>query len=151
MQRQILDQLLELQRRLGISVILVTHDISVVAYVCDRIVVMYAGRVAEAGEMRAVLRKPFHPYSMGLCNAFPDLHGALGTLTPIEGSPPDLLDPPKGCRFAPRCPFALPVCREIDPALADCGAGHLAACHRAGEAEALRRRAERLETWAEMA
>ena len=150
-QRQILDTLLDLQRTLGISVILVTHDISVVAYVCDRVVVMYAGKVAEAGETRAVLDRPFHPYSMGLCNAFPDLHGAVGTLTPIEGAPPDLLDPPRGCRFAPRCPFAQPPCRSTDPEPADCGAGHLAACHRADEADALRPRAERVETWAEMA
>jgi peptide/nickel transport system ATP-binding protein len=150
-QRQILDTLLDLQRTLGISVILVTHDISVVAYVCDRVVVMYAGKVAEAGETHAVLDRPFHPYSMGLCNAFPDLHGAVGTLTPIEGAPPDLLDPPPGCRFAPRCPFAQAPCRGTDPALADCGGGHLAACHRAGEADALRPVAERVETWAEMA
>lgn len=150
-QRQILDQLLDLQRQLGIAVILVTHDISVVAYVCDRIVVMYAGRVVEAGAMRAVLTAPFHPYAMGLCNAFPDLHGAVGTLTPIEGAPPDLSDPPCACRFAPRCPFALPVCREIDPQLADCGGGHLSACHRSDEAERLRRDAGRVETWTAVA
>ena len=149
-QRQILDTLLDLQRGLGISVILVTHDISVVAYVCDRVVVMYAGKVAEAGETAAVLDLPFHPYSMGLCNAFPDLHGAVGTLTPIEGAPPDLLDPPGGCRFAPRCPFAEARCREADPPLLDRG-GHLTACHRAREADALRPLAERVETWAEMA
>lgn len=150
-QRQILDQLLELQKNLGISVILVTHDISVVAYVCDRVVVMYAGQVVESGDMRTVLQEPFHPYSMGLCNAFPDLHGSMGVLTPIEGAPPDLMDPPSGCRFAPRCPFAKPVCHETSPELRDCGGGHLAACHRSDEAEELRARAEKVETWAEMA
>jgi len=150
-QRQILDQLKDLQQRLGISVILVTHDISVVAYVCDRIVVMYAGRVAEEGAMRDVLTTPNHPYTMGLCNAFPDLAGAAGTLTPIEGAPPNLLHPPTGCRFAPRCPFALDNCRTTSPDLDDIGHNHPVACHRVGEADALRAKAAQIETWAMMA
>ncbi|MFN3641401.1 MAG: ABC transporter ATP-binding protein [Gemmobacter sp.] len=146
-QRQILDQLKELQARLGISVILVTHDISVVAYVCDRVVVMYAGRVAEAGPMAATLTAPAHPYTMGLRNAFPDLAGAAGILTPIEGAPPNLMNPPPGCRFAPRCPFAEARCVAADPDPVDIGAGHIAACHRWAEAATLRRLAERTETW----
>ena len=147
-QRQILDQLRELRERLGISVILVTHDISVVAYVCDRVVVMYAGKVAEAGPMAATLTRPVHPYTMGLRNAFPDLAGAAGTLTPIEGAPPNLLHPPPGCRFAPRCPFAQPRCTESVPEPVRLeGGSHAAACHRWDEAETLRIRAERLETW----
>lgn len=150
-QRQILDQLLELQRRLGISVILVTHDISVVAYVCDRVVVMYAGQVAEAGEMRRVLTAPEHPYTMGLTNAFPDLQGAIGTLTPIEGAPPNLLNPPPGCRFAPRCPFARAECAHEPPGLLATDALHGVACHRSTEAPALRDAAARIETWAAMA
>jgi peptide/nickel transport system ATP-binding protein len=146
-QRQILDQLRQLQAQLGISVILVTHDISVVAYVCDRVVVMYAGRVAEAGPMAATLTEPAHPYTMGLRNAFPDLAGAAGILTPIEGAPPNLMHPPPGCRFAPRCPFAEAACTAADPVLAAVGAGHFAACHRAPEAAALRPLAERADTW----
>ncbi|MDO9524084.1 MAG: ABC transporter ATP-binding protein [Gemmobacter sp.] len=146
-QRQILDQLKELQSRLGISVVLVTHDISVVAYVCDRVVVMYAGRVAESGPMDRTLTEPAHPYTMGLRNAFPDLASAAGVLTPIEGAPPNLMNPPPGCRFAPRCPFAEPRCTASDPALVDVGDGHIAACHRWSEAAALRIRAERTETW----
>ncbi|MGF1476116.1 MAG: ABC transporter ATP-binding protein [Geminicoccaceae bacterium] len=150
-QRQILDQLLDLQRQLGISVILVTHDISVVAYVCDRIVVMYAGRVVESGDMRTVLTRPYHPYTMGLCHAFPDLQGAMDVLTPIEGAPPSLLEPPAGCRFAPRCPFALDFCRQAKPTLETVDKAHAAACHRVDEAETLAERAARLETWASMA
>ncbi|MFN3937689.1 MAG: ABC transporter ATP-binding protein [Gemmobacter sp.] len=146
-QRQILDQLKELQTRLGLSVILVTHDISVVAYVCDRVVVMYAGRVAESGPMAATLTEPAHPYTMGLRNAFPDLAGAAGVLTPIDGAPPNLAAPPPGCRFAPRCPFALPGCTAEDPALAGVGPDHLAACHRRAEAADLRALAGRAETW----
>jgi peptide/nickel transport system ATP-binding protein len=146
-QRQILDQLQALQKKLGLSVILVTHDISVVAYICDRTVVMYAGKVVETGTMRATLTAPTHPYTMGLRNAFPDLQGAAsGTLTPIEGAPPNLAHPPEGCRFRPRCPFALPVCATEPPAVA-VDAEHMALCHRAGEAAALRLEAAKTETW----
>ncbi|MGQ2904406.1 MAG: ABC transporter ATP-binding protein [Neoaquamicrobium sediminum] len=147
-QRQILDQLRELQAALGISVILVTHDISVVAYICDRTVVMYAGKVVESGTMQATLTEPSHPYTMGLRNAFPDLQGAAsGVLTPIEGAPPNLAFPPPGCRFAPRCPFVLDTCRTVQPPLEDIAADHAVACHRAGEAAALREKAARIETW----
>ncbi|MCC5983444.1 MAG: ABC transporter ATP-binding protein [Rhodobacteraceae bacterium] len=146
-QRQILDQLRELQTRLGISVILVTHDISVVAYVCDRVVVMYAGHVAEAGPMAATLTRPAHPYTMGLRNAFPDLASAGGQLTPIEGAPPNLLHPPPGCRFAARCPFAQPACTDTVPAPVTLDDDHVVACHRWAEADTLRTRAERSETW----
>lgn len=146
-QRQILDQLRALKERLGISVILVTHDISVVAYVCDRVVVMYAGRVVETGPMADTLTTPAHPYTMGLRNAFPDLAGAAGVLTPIEGAPPNLANPPAGCRFAARCPFAEDRCRTSVPELAAYEADHLAACHRLDEATALRQRAVESETW----
>lgn len=151
-QRQILDQLRALQQQLGISVVLITHDISVVAYLCDRVVVMYAGRVVESGSMEAVLTRPYHPYTMGLCNAFPDLLGASGTLMPIAGVPPSLLVPPPGCRFAPRCPFARENCRGGSaPPGREVTAGHLAACLRADEAGELREAASRIETWSEMA
>lgn len=147
-QRQILDQLRDLQKQLGISVILVTHDISVVAYICDRTVVMYAGRVAESGAMEATLTRPSHPYTMGLRNAFPDLQGAAsGVLTPIHGAPPNLAEPPPGCRFAPRCPFAIEPCVAEVPPTTEVEPGHLAACHRAGEAALLRERAALTETW----
>lgn len=146
-QRQILDQLKDLRDRLGISVILVTHDISVVAYVCDRVVVMYAGKVAESGPMAVTLTEPAHPYTMGLRNAFPDLASAAGDLTPIEGSPPNLMTPPPGCRFAPRCPFAEPRCTDIQPPLKDLGQGHIAACHRLEESKEMRIKARLPETW----
>ncbi|MDA4846163.1 ABC transporter ATP-binding protein [Hoeflea poritis] len=151
-QRQILDTLKDLQEKLGISVILVTHDISVVAYVCDRIVVMYAGRVVESGDTETVLTKPYHPYTMGLYNAFPDLQSSAGVLTPIEGHPPDLRHPPTGCRFAQRCPFAQDRCTTSgEIALSDVGGGHFAACLRSDEAETLRGDAAKSETWAAMA
>jgi peptide/nickel transport system ATP-binding protein len=145
-QRQVLDTFKALQERLGLSVILVTHDISVVAYVCDHVVVMYAGQVVEAGPVAAVLAEPAHPYTMGLYNAFPDLERSAHRLAPIEGSPPDLIDPPSGCRFAARCPFAEPRCQEA-PAMAATGPGHRAACWRIGEAAALRQLASEARTW----
>jgi peptide/nickel transport system ATP-binding protein len=146
-QRQVLDVVRDLQRRLKLSMILVTHDISVVAYVCDQVVVMYAGEVVEAGATATVLERPFHPYTMGLTNAFPDLARSGGTLTPIEGDPPDLVDPPRGCRFAARCPFAFERCRAEAPPVALAGADHVAACWRLAEAEALRARAAEVATW----
>ncbi len=145
-QRQVLDTLRSLQQRLGLSVILVTHDISVVAYLCDQVAVMYAGRVVESGPTAAVLTDPSHPYTMGLYNAFPDLERSKRVLTPIEGSPPDLRDPPSGCRFAPRCPFAIDDC-AADPPVQHIAEAHVAACWRVDRAPELRRRAAEVATW----
>jgi peptide/nickel transport system ATP-binding protein len=145
-QRQILDTLRALQQRLRLSMVMVTHDISVVAYLCDEIVVMYAGQVVESGPVREVLARPRHPYTMGLRNAFPDLVSDVLELVPIDGSPPDLSESLSGCRFAPRCPFAETACRShaLAPVTT---AGHLSACRRDGEADALRRAALDPATW----
>ena len=147
-QRQVLDTLRDLQARLSLSVILVTHDVSVVAYVCDRVVVMYAGQVVESGPVAEVLERPVHPYTMGLTNAFPDLARAADMLVPIGGYPPDLRDPPRGCRFAARCPFAVVACRGTDPPLVAAGPDRVAACLRAGEAATLREEAKSPDRWA---
>jgi peptide/nickel transport system ATP-binding protein len=146
-QRQILDVIRDLQRKLSLSMILVTHDISVVAYVSDRIVVMYAGRIVETGSTADVLKRPRHPYMMGLTNAFPDLDAAAHDLVPIDGSPPDLASPPSGCRFAPRCPFARPRCATDDPQSENASEGVEVACHRASEADDLRSKARETATW----
>ncbi|MBI3515353.1 MAG: ABC transporter ATP-binding protein [Proteobacteria bacterium] len=146
-QRQVLDTLRALQQRLNLSVVLVTHDISVVAYLCDAVVVMYAGQVVESGPARDVLAHPRHPYTMGLRNAFPDLTSRATDLVPIDGSPPDLADPPAGCRFAPRCPFALAACTTGTVAVGADAPGHVSACRRDGEADALRRAALEPATW----
>ena len=148
-QRQVLDMLRELQQRLNLAMILVTHDMAVVAYSCDRVAVMYAGRIVESGPAAEVLERPLHPYTMGLTHAFPDVHGGDEELVPIEGVPPVLIDPPPGCRFAPRCPFAdsrLPHGNAA--ACGQHGTDHPAACWRAGEAAALRVAAAKPETWA---
>ena len=145
-QRQILDMLRELQQRLQLSMVLVTHDISVVAYLCDEVVVMYAGQVIESGPVRDVLARPRHPYTMGLRNAFPDLMTDAMELVPIGGSPPDLRDAPLGCRFAPRCPFVLESCRS-GPDGHSLSGGHMSACRRDGEADLLRKEALDPVTW----
>ncbi|MBL8691851.1 MAG: ABC transporter ATP-binding protein [Rhodospirillaceae bacterium] len=146
-QRQVLDTFKDLQSRLGLSVILITHDISVVAYASDRVVVMYAGEVIEAGATAEVLKRPFHPYTMGLYKAFPELHGDGGTLVPIEGTPPNLIHPPSACAFADRCPFVEQRCREVHPPLEPVESGSLAACLRSGEADRLRVLAGEASTW----
>jgi oligopeptide/dipeptide ABC transporter ATP-binding protein len=114
-QAQILELLERLRRELGLSLILITHDLSVIAETCDRILVMYAGRVAEEGPVGEVFRRPRHPYTQKLLSAFPNIQADRRTLDVIPGSPPDLRNPPPGCRFAPRCPFVMPVCSEVVP------------------------------------
>ena len=150
-QRQVLDTFRSLSTELGLSAIIVTHDISVVAYLCEQVAVMYAGRVVEHGPTGTVLERPAHPYTMGLMNAFPDLESEEAVLASIEGAPPPLSSPPPGCRFAPRCPFAMPVCKTTSPepiTLDDAPSGlHWAACHRVEQAPALRQLARVATTW----
>ena len=146
------DQILQRIRRIHVeqakTMLLITHDMAVVAENCDRIVVMYAGRVMESGS-ESVFREPFHPYTMALCNAFPDLDDRDRELISIPGSPPSLVDPPAGCRFAPRCPFATAVCHEQAPEPVAVGPGHVVACHHVGQALEFRRRARDPATWRE--
>ena len=138
-QRQILDLILRLQKSLQLSMVMVTHDVSVVAYLCESVVVMYAGQVVETGPAAQVLDTPLHPYTTGLTRAFPDLHQGMELLRPIEGSPPDLLTPPTGCRFAERCPFVQDACRAAPPPLRSVEGGtRSVACWRSDEAAVLR-------------
>src|SRR5438046_1662158 len=137
-QHQVLRTMRELQETLSLSLLLITHDISVVADLCDDVAVMYAGRIVETGSVREVFAAPQHPYTMGLRNAFPSLRASSARLVPIEGYPPDLASPPNGCAFATGCPFAVQRCWGDDPVLMPTGGGRLAACHRAMEADVLR-------------
>jgi len=138
-QAQILALLARLQHELGMAIMLVTHDLGVVAEVADEIAVMYAGRIVERGSTEQVLTAPSHPYTWGLLRSIPRLDGAVSELEPIAGRPPSLISPPSGCHFHPRCPYALPDHARIDPALAPLAGGaapasrpsdppHLAAC-----------------------
>ena len=115
-QRQILMLLKDLQARLGMAVILITHDLGVIAEFTDRLVVMYGGLIMEQGDVAPLFAAPGHPYMLGLLASVPDLRDDLQTrLTPIAGSPPDMLRPPSGCPFAPRCPQAMLVCAKLPP------------------------------------
>jgi oligopeptide transport system ATP-binding protein len=134
-QSQILSLLKELTRETGAALILITHDLGVVARYADRVSVMYAGRVVETGTARDIYKRPQHPYTRGLMACVPRLDGALGDrLVPIEGSPPDLTRLPPGCAFAPRCSVAQPGCLAARPVLEDVGSGHQKACFVAVEA-----------------
>ncbi len=145
-QDQIFQSLRALQQRLGFSLLLVTHDLALVIENCERVAVMYAGMIVETGPTRDVIRRPTHPYTLGLKNALPRL-GSRDEPIAIPGGPPDLTDPPPGCRFAARCPFALPLCRTEPPALTTVAPGRQARCHRAAEIDALAPLAALPQTW----
>jgi peptide/nickel transport system ATP-binding protein len=121
-QRSLIVQIKDLQRRLGFAVVFVTHDMSLVSHFSDRLLVMYAGEVVETGPTRTVFDTPAHPYSRGLLDAFPSIRGPRVQLTGIPGSPPDLRQPPPGCRFHPRCPVAFADCSRVEPDLYRVGA-----------------------------
>jgi peptide/nickel transport system ATP-binding protein len=116
-QRSLMVQVKELQRRLGFAVIFVTHDMSLVGHFSDRLAVMYAGKIVEIGPTRPLFANPQHPYTRGLLDSFPSVYGPKVQLKGIPGAPPDLTDPPSGCRFRPRCPDVMPRCAEVEPAL----------------------------------
>ena len=116
-QRSLMVQVKELQRRLGFAVIFVTHDMSLVGHFSDRLAVMYAGRIVEIGPTRPLFVNPQHPYTRGLLDSFPSVHGPKVRLEGIPGAPPDLADLPSGCRFRPRCPDVMPRCAEVEPGL----------------------------------
>ena len=118
-QRSLMTQIKELQREIGFAVIFVTHDMSLVSHYSDRLLVMYAGQVAESGPTRRIFDNPLHPYSRGLLEAFPSIRGPKVPLQGIPGAPPDLSVIPNGCRFAPRCPAKMPECETTAPALLD--------------------------------
>jgi peptide/nickel transport system ATP-binding protein len=129
-QAQILELLQELQARLDLAIILITHDLGVVAGLCRRVAVMYAGRIVEEADAEALFERPVHPYTMGLLRSTPRLDPTGGPMVAIDGSPPDLRDPPPGCAFAPRCPARISRCITVDPALAEVAPGRRAACWR---------------------
>ena len=138
MQRQIVEQIAELRERLGFSVIFITHDVSLLIEIADRIAIMYAGEIVESAPAQALRESPHHPYTRGLMASFPPLTGPKTRLVGIPGSPPDLNDMPTGCRFHPRCPLCVPeeplYEKQVNerPRLRELGPQHLVACHLAG-------------------
>src|SRR5690554_4753027 len=127
-QDQILKELKRIQAEMGMSIIYISHDIAVIAEVTDSLGVMYAGKLVEYGPTIEVFSRPKHPYAYLLLRSTPSITGPRRQLAPLEGEPPDLLDPPTGCRFHPRCPFATEKCAIEEPPLADIGDGHRVAC-----------------------
>jgi len=127
-QAQILDLLSELRQRLGMALLLITHDLGVVAGVCDRVIVMYAGRIVEEGPVESVFADPRHPYTQGLLRAIPRLDAPAERLATIPGQVPSPAAWPPGCRFHPRCPFAWADCAAAEPALQDVSGGHRSRC-----------------------
>ncbi len=126
---QILDVFRELKQKRNMSVLFITHDLGTVAGIADRIVVMYGGRVAEAGTALDIFDQPKHPYTLGLINCLPDISTRRDRLTPIPGMIPSLIDPPQGCIFNPRCPRRMPICNQERPEEVVLSGEHLVACH----------------------
>jgi peptide/nickel transport system ATP-binding protein len=136
-QAQILDLMRGLRRDTGTAIILITHDLGVVAEMADDVAVMYAGQIVERAPVRDLFARPEHPYTVGLLGSIPRLDEKRERLPSIEGRVPDMTRPPEGCRFAARCPFVEPACRAAAPPLIEVAPGHLTRCRRAPLAEVL--------------
>jgi peptide/nickel transport system ATP-binding protein len=128
-QAQILELMRDLKQRIGTAILLITHDLAVIAEVADRVCVMYAGQIVEEGEVREIFRRPLHPYTQGLLASIPRLDRPDQEFTSIPGSVPNLIYPPSGCRFHPRCPYAMPVCKGERPPVTIEGEDHAVACY----------------------
>ena len=128
-QAQIIRILKELQVELNLTMVIVTHDLGLVSEICDEVIVMYGGMIAEYGTSEMIFHSPCHPYTKGLLKAFPDINNPSAELTSIPGTPPRLDNLPPGCRFEPRCDYRWDLCREQLPALVRTETGHIYACH----------------------
>ena len=128
-QAQILELLERLKRELDLSMILISHDLSVMAETCDSMAIMYAGKIVEQGPVRDVYKRAKHPYTLDLIGAFPDIEAGEALPAYIPGLLPSLIDPPKGCRFHPRCRYAWQLCVDQEPAFTEVEPSHFAACH----------------------
>ncbi len=127
-QAQIINLMKKLKKELGLSMIFITHDLSILAEISDRVAIMYAGKIIEIGDSQKIYYEPAHPYTQKLLAAIPRLHEDVDKLEFIPGQPPNLINPPSGCRFHPRCPYAMQVCKEQEPELKEIDKDHYAAC-----------------------
>jgi len=134
-QVQVLRLLIDLQKRLGLSLIYISHELSVLGQACDRIIIMYAGKIVEVGATAEIFSSPQHPYTQKLLSALMDIHSDCNLPDSIPGKPPDLLNPPEGCRFSPRCTVGKENCAEEEPALVEVAPGHYVACYRTKESK----------------
>jgi len=128
-QAQILNLLKDLRKKLNLSVILISHDLSIIAELCDKVAIMYAGKIVEIGTVYQIFKNPKHPYTRGLIQSFPNIRAPKSEFKSIPGAPPNLLHPPPGCRFHPRCPYTKQICREEEPEMVEVEPGHFVACH----------------------
>lgn len=146
-QDHILQQIIELQKAISSSMILITHDISVVSETCETIIVMYGGKIMEQAPTKVFFKAPVHPYSLGLNNAFPSITEIGETLISIPGTPPNLMEEQRGCRFSERCPFATEKCENEVPVLETIGENHTSACHYNEQVERFREESKQPEVW----
>jgi len=128
-QAQVLKLLSEIRKKMNLSMIMITHDLSLISEICDKSAIMYAGKLVEYADVVTIFKHPSHPYTQGLIGSFADIKAPRTRMTSIPGSPPDLLDPPSGCRFHPRCKYAMDVCRKEEPPFLDVGNEHYVSCH----------------------
>ncbi len=128
-QKDILQQIATLREKLGFSILFITHDLSLLVEISDKIAIMYAGEIVEQAPAHELFEHALHPYTLGLMNSFPSITGEKRKLTGIPGSPPDLVEPPAGCRFHPRCPKAMAQCSQIAPVTKAVSSTHSVACH----------------------
>ena len=128
-QATILELISSMIERFGMSLLFITHNLGVVAHACDKIGVMYASHLVELGDKHEIFANPQHPYTVGLLNSIPRMHSQKRYLTPIDGYVCNMLDPPQGCKFHPRCPHAMDVCRQTIPDFKEVAPGHFSACH----------------------
>ena len=129
-QAQVMKLMDELKTKLNLSMIMITHDLSIIAELCEKTAIMYAGKIVEQGDIAAIFKNPLHPYTQGLMKSFPSIKASKTRMTSIPGSPPDLLNPPCGCRFHPRCEYAMDICKEEEPTSIKVAAEeHYVACH----------------------
>ncbi|MEM2703363.1 MAG: ABC transporter ATP-binding protein [Candidatus Bathyarchaeia archaeon] len=126
---QVLKLLKELKQKLNLAMMLITHDLSIIAETCEKTAIMYAGKIVEYGPVVEIFKKPLHPYTQGLLSVFPGIRAPKTRLISIPGLPPDLVKPPSGCRFNPRCRYAMDICRRKEPPFINVGKNHYAACH----------------------
>ena len=139
-QAQMLNLMMRLQRAFGLTYLFISHDLAVVRHMCDEVAVMYLGRIVEQAPREALFQRPLHPYTRALWSAAPSFDPAArtrGGRIRLQGDPPSPLNIPPGCRFAGRCPYAVDICRQVEPALRPMSAGHTVACHRVEELPAM--------------
>jgi peptide/nickel transport system ATP-binding protein len=127
-QAQVLKLMSELRKRLNLAIVMISHDLSIISETCDKLAIMYAGKIVELGDIYSMFKASLHPYTQGLIDAFPNIKEERRKMYSIPGSPPNLLKPPTGCRFHPRCKYAMDICMKEEPQVKEASKGHYVAC-----------------------